>query len=85
MLQRGSGHKMLREIKGVMDVFGHHKQFSSGSAITEAAKHNLGASSGANAVTARLCNTARCVFNSVSETICFKKRWVTEDNYKWRG
>lgn len=82
MLQRGSGHKMPREIRGVMGGFGHHKQFSSGSATTEAAKHSLGASLGPMQVTVRLCNAACSVFNSVLETIHFKKRCVTEDNYK---
>lgn len=37
---------MLREIRGIMGGFGHGKQFSSGSAITEAAKDSLGASAG---------------------------------------
>lgn len=31
MLQRGSGHKMPREIREVMGGFGHRKRFSSGS------------------------------------------------------
>lgn len=32
VLQRGSGYKMLREIRGVMGGFEHHRTFSSGSA-----------------------------------------------------
>lgn len=74
---------MPREIRGVMGVFGHREPFSSGSAITEAAKHRLGVSSGPVQVTVRLCDAAYCIFNSVSETTHFIKRWVTEDNYKW--
>lgn len=42
MLQKGSGHKMLREIWVVMGGFGHHRQLSSGSPVTEAAKHSVG-------------------------------------------
>lgn len=76
---------MPRELRGIMGGFRHGKQFSSGSAITEAAKDSPGVSLGPVQVTVRLCDTALCVSNSVSETIHFKKRWVTEDNYKWRG
>lgn len=82
MLQRGSGHKTLREIRGVVGGVRHHKQVSSGSAVAEAAKQSLGASSGPAQGTAKLCNAARC--NAVSEAIHCTKRWVTEDNFKWR-